>query len=130
MTRCEKMEEWTDKIRPVFSNVSREMNIYMRYDTHYDACNYEYSQVKRNQIHRVDFQPMKNHTIQVTLLIDTYPLFPSFFRFLHREIPMFPYMAKTEYEYIAEINTSVEDGALKKCVLEHLKCLIINSERS
>jgi hypothetical protein len=115
------MVEWRDRIKPVFCKISSESCIEMNHDTHYDAMNYEFIKVYGKQIYRVDFQPTEKYIINITKYVDTFLLFPRFFRLLHNAIPMFPYMAKTLHENMGEISGELDSEELKNKISAYLK---------
>ena len=113
--------EWVKETKPIFEEVSGETQIHMGHDTHYDAMNFVYSKVVGNQMQRLDFQPMENHSFIVTKYIDTFPFFPRLFKLLHNVIPMFPYCAKIKFEQIGVLATELKGDELKKQILEYVK---------
>lgn len=113
--------DWIEPLKPIFSEVSTESGLRMGYDTHYDARNFVFSVIKGTEIHRLDFQPMENGTIQITKLIDTYPACPRLFRFLHNAVPLFPYAAKVSCESRGVLSPPFEGAGFKNHIREAVK---------
>ena len=113
--------DWIEKLRPAFKDVSLESGYRMGHDTHYDARNFVFSVIRGKEIHRLDFQPMENGTIQITKLTDIFPTLPWLFSFLHNVVPLFPYVAKVSYEVVGVLNPPFEGSGFKNKIQELVK---------
>ena len=88
--------DWVKRNQGVFREVASDSGVRMRFDTHYDASNYEYSKVVGSEIYRLDFQPTANETYVVKKFVDKFPFFPRLFWLAYNFIPLFPYLAEIQ----------------------------------
>jgi hypothetical protein len=85
-------------------------------DTHYDAFNIELRWWAGNHLHRLDFQPFPDGHIMVTKLNDTFRVAGRLLWWVRRVIPLFPYLAKTEFEALGTLNPPFTKQELQDAV--------------
>ena len=115
--------EMNEKYREVFSSLSKELNLRLGYDTHYDAQNCVYSRVNGLKKIRIDFQPMDNARYVVTKNIDTYKFAPGLIDFLYRFVPMFPapLFVKVSHTSLGQVSGNQSPGEFKNNVKQILE---------
>ena len=91
------------ELEAVMVTAAQQRGLAVARDTHYDAFNIELRWWTRSHRHRLDFQPVAEGHIIVTKLTDTFPVAGRFLHWAHGAIPMFPYLAKTEFAYLGTI---------------------------
>jgi hypothetical protein len=98
------MEGSLRALHKILGDIAAERGLRLAYDTHYDAGNLELSWWQEKLRHRVDFQPFPDAPMQVTHLVDTYPLLPRLVLWCRRHIPMFSVLPKTEWQSIGTMS--------------------------
>lgn len=74
---------------------------HLSFDTHYDAQNWQLSWWRGTTLHRLDFQPLEHGNLSVTHYRDHFRFFPRLLRWAHNAIPLFPYVARVEWDSAA-----------------------------
>jgi hypothetical protein len=85
----------------------------LAHDTHYDANNLELSWWQGPICHRIDFQPMLSGEVAVTHYRDHYPCLPKLLRWLHHYVPLFPFVARVEWESAGSVSAPFEAASLR-----------------
>ena len=91
-------------------------------DTHYDANNLELSWWQGRIYHRIDFQPMLSGDIRVTHYRDQYPFLPKLLCWLRNYVPLFPSVARVEWESVGSVSAPFEAASIRtllESVLPH-----------
>lgn len=91
-------------------------------DTHYDANNLELSWWQGRIYHRIDFQPMLSGDVTVTHYRDQYPFLPKLLRWLRKYVPLFPSVARVEWESVGSVSAPFEAASIRtllESVLPH-----------
>ena len=107
-----------EDLNSVFEKVSLRTGYKLGHDTHFDAQNFELSEIRGRARHRLDFQPLAGGVIQVTRLTETYPFSPSMCLFLQSFLPWIPFRGTISSENIANISSQQSTSELEKRVEE------------
>jgi hypothetical protein len=94
----------------------------LAHDTHYDANNLELSWWQERICHRIDFQPMLSGEVAVTHYRDQYPFLPKLLRWLRNYVPLFPSVARVEWESVGSVSAPFEAASIRtllEAVLPH-----------
>jgi len=83
--------------------VANERHFRVAFDTHYDAGNYEIEWWRGKTRYRLDFQPIPEAIVSVTMHQDDFRFFPKFLAWAWRTIPMFPYTAKISHKTLSDL---------------------------
>jgi hypothetical protein len=82
-------------------------------DTHYDANNVELSWWQGRICHRIDFQPIPSGEVAVTHYRDYYPCLPKLLHWLHNSVPLFPSVARVEWEWLGAVSAPFEAASIR-----------------
>lgn len=99
----------SDDLGVVLKNAAIRHGVECRFDTHFEAQNWELSWWDGKLWNRLDFQPCGIHGVTVTHYRDTYSFLPKFWRWAHRHIPYVPYMAKIDFDGLGHIAMPAEE---------------------
>jgi hypothetical protein len=89
-------------------------------NTHYDAGDWELQWWRGRTLHRVNFQPL-DAEIVITHYRDLFRAFPRFLRWAHNAIPMFPYLARIEWNQIDTIRLPTLEESLSRIISERVR---------
>ena len=97
---------------------SRRLGAWLAFDTHYDAQNWVVWPWHGKVLHRLDFQPLdlERKEVAVTVYEDHFKFLPRFFRWAHRAIPMFPYVADIKSRRLATLRFPLEERQVAELV--------------
>ena len=80
---------------------SSRLGLHLAHDTHYDAMNWQLSWWRKSVLHRLDFQPLEKDTVAITHYRDSFRYLPRLCRWLHNNVPMFPYLAHINWNRLS-----------------------------
>jgi len=85
----------------------------LAHNTHYDANNWELSWWQGRICHRIDFQSMRSGEVMVTHYRDRDPYLPKLLRRLHSYLPLFPSVARVEWESVGSVAAPFEAASIR-----------------
>jgi hypothetical protein len=97
-------------------NEALRLGLRLGHDTHYDAMNWVLSWQRANVLHRLDFQPLENGTIAVTYYRDRFKFSPKVFLWLRNNVPMFPYMARIDWNRVSTDHFPLKEEDVSSCI--------------
>ena len=104
------MSEFPKNIDIVLNKIAVEYQIAMYVDSYHNAINREYCWFEGKNIRkRIDFNCNCESKLRITFYKDIYPFCSKLLIWCYRNIPMFPYSAKIEWESLDELPTDKSD---------------------
>ena len=115
------MSEFPQNIDEVINAIGREYKIRIMKETHYDTLNRVLGWFENNIQKRIDLTCM-GKVVAVTFYKDTFPFCPKCLIWLHNAIPLFPYLAKIEWERLDELSLNEAYGFYDKKLRTYIEC--------
>lgn len=96
------MEEFPQEIDKAINTIAKERKMRMSKDTHSDTSNRVFGWLEQNAQKRIDLT-YNGEYVDVTYYKDTFSCCPRLLIWCHNNIPLFPYIADTEWETIDKL---------------------------
>ena len=103
----QKMIEDSIQLGSVLKSTASRLRASCRFDTHFQAHNWELSWWAGRSLHRHDFQPDGARGVTVTHYEDGFRALPRLLRWAHSAVPYFPYLARIELRSSASISLPI-----------------------
>ena len=114
--------DFPEDLAVVIRRLAAENGLRVGFDTHYDAGNCEVRWWTGKTLNRLDFQPLGDGLLVVTLNRDKFRVFPRLLRWAYGSIPMFPYLAKVSTFRLGELR---EGGPPEVCKMKLQEALAL-----